>query len=71
MGFGEIKTHSSPGYQVIAIPFLQVSFFISSLQEMNTKPLVRLVRKAEGETREVQAETGFFVDPNSWSTEVQ
>lgn len=36
----------------------------------NTEPLGKLIKKPERETPEVQAETGFFVDPNRWSIAV-
>jgi hypothetical protein len=38
---------------------------------MDTKPLVKLIKKANRETSEIPAETGFFVDQNRWSTAVR
>lgn len=37
---------------------------------MNTKPLVKLIKKAEREAPEVQAEIESAGGPNRWSTEV-
>jgi len=38
---------------------------------MNTKPLVKLVKKAEPKTPEVQTQARFFIDSNRWSTAVR
>jgi hypothetical protein len=38
---------------------------------MNSKPLVRVIKKGARETAEVEAKAGFLLDQNRWSTAVR